>query len=255
MIQLPLLVLDNITVNNRLNSLSASVKAGEKVHLVGLNGSGKSTLLAAIAGILPHDGTIHLNGKKLSDYRQRELAQCRAWFSQSVSAPAMPVFQYLDMYRPELASQPEGEKVLHEICQQLKLTALLASTIGQLSGGEWQRVRLAGAFLQVWPELNPIGKLLLLDEPTNNLDITQQAILDKLINQFCVLGGTVLLSSHDLNHTYEQADNVWLLARGELIMSGRPHNVMNERNLSEIFEVNIRHIQNTDYKLWRVDHL
>nr|WP_086956431.1 vitamin B12 ABC transporter ATP-binding protein BtuD [Xenorhabdus innexi] len=255
MIRAALLVLDNITVHNRLNSLSASVKAGEKIHLVGLNGSGKSTLLTAIAGMLPYNGSIYLNGKNLCDYRQSELAKCRAWFSQSVSAPVMPVFQYLDMYRPESASLSESEKVLHEICQQLKLTALLTSTIGQLSGGEWQRVRLAGAFLQVSPELNPAGKLLILDEPTNNLDITQQAILDKLINQFCVSGGTVLMSSHDLNHTYEQADNVWLLARGELFLSGEPHNTMNEVNLSGIFEVNIRHIQNTSYKLWRVDHL
>ncbi|MBC8943919.1 MULTISPECIES: vitamin B12 ABC transporter ATP-binding protein BtuD [Xenorhabdus] len=250
----PFLVLDNITVSNRLASLSVSVKAGEKVHLVGLNGSGKSTLLAAIAGVLPYGGNIYINGKELRDYRQSELAQCRAWFSQSASAPVMPVFQYLDMYRPELAQLSEGEEVLYELCRQLKLTTLLSSTIGQLSGGEWQRVRLAGAFLQVWPELNPAGKLLLLDEPTNNLDITQQAILDKLINQFCILGGSVLLSSHDINHTYEQASNVWLLLHGKLFMSGIPQDIMNEINLSEIFEINIRHIQNNSYKLWRVNH-
>ncbi|CDH34444.1 vitamin B12 ABC transporter ATP-binding protein BtuD [Xenorhabdus bovienii] len=250
----PILELNNITVDKRLTTLSESVIAKEQIHLVGLNGSGKSTLLSAIAGILPYSGKIHLNGRNLCDYRQHELAKYRAWFSQSVSVPIMPVYQYLDMYRPDSAPLDQSESVLYELCRQLKLTSLLSSSIGQLSGGEWQRVRLAGVFLQIWPELNPNGKLLLLDEPTNNLDITQQAVLDQLIKQFCSLGGSVLMSSHDLNHTYEQATSVWLLSHGKLLVSGIPQNVMTNQNLSKIFEVNIRHIQNNSYKLWRVDH-
>ncbi|MDC9613905.1 vitamin B12 ABC transporter ATP-binding protein BtuD [Xenorhabdus khoisanae] len=251
----PILELDNVSVNNRLKALSGSVMAGEQIHLVGLNGSGKSTLLSAIAGILSYSGCIHLIGRDLRHYRQHEQAKCRAWFSQSSSTPIMPVFQYLDMFRPESAPLAQSENVLYELCQQMRLLPLLSSPISQLSGGEWQRVRLAGTFFQVWPELNPDGRLLLLDEPTNNLDITQQAILDKLIKQFCSLGGTVLLSSHDLDHTYEQATGVWLLSHGKLLTSGIPQKVMTERNLSEIFEVKIRHIKNTDYKLWRVNHL
>ncbi|MDX7990377.1 vitamin B12 ABC transporter ATP-binding protein BtuD [Xenorhabdus littoralis] len=251
----PVLTLNNVTVGNRLTALSESVMAGEQIHLVGLNGSGKSTLLSAVAGILSFSGSVHLNGRNLKEYRQHELAKCRAWLSQSVSIPVMPVFQYLDMFRPEAAPLAQSESVLYELCQQMKLLPLLSSSIGQLSGGEWQRVRLAGTFFQVWPELNREGKLLLLDEPTNNLDITQQAILDNLINKFCVLGGAVLLSSHNLDHTYEQANGVWLLSQGKLLTSGVPQNVMNERNLSEIFEANIRHIQNTSYKLWRVGRM
>ncbi|MDX7988169.1 vitamin B12 ABC transporter ATP-binding protein BtuD [Xenorhabdus sp. 12] len=250
----PIVMLNEVTVGNRLNSLSASVMAGEQIHLVGLNGSGKSTLLSAIAGVLPYHGNIYLNGRGLDDYRQHELAQYRSWLSQSASIPAMPVFQYLDMFRPQLAPLDRSEQVLHDLCQQMKLVPLLSSPIGQLSGGEWQRVRLAGTFFQAWPELNPNGRLLLLDEPTNNLDITQQAILDELIEAFCSLGGSVLLSSHNLDHTYEKATSVWLLLHGKLLASGVPQNVMTEQNLSEIFEVNIRHIRNTRYKLWRINH-
>ncbi|AYA40452.1 vitamin B12 ABC transporter ATP-binding protein BtuD [Xenorhabdus nematophila] len=250
----PIAVLNNVAVDNRLYSLSATIMAGEEIHLVGLNGSGKSTLLSAIAGVLPYKGSIYLNGRNLGDYSQNGLAKYRAWFSQSASTPIMPVFQYLDMFRPESVPLAQSEKVLYRLCQQLKLLPLLPSPTGQLSGGEWQRVRLAGTFLQVWPELNPNGKLLLLDEPTNNLDITQQAILDQLVREFCSLGGSVLLSSHDLNHTYKQATGVWLLSHGKLLASGMPKNVMTERNLSETFEINIRHIRNTSYKLWVVSH-
>ncbi|MBE8595823.1 vitamin B12 ABC transporter ATP-binding protein BtuD [Xenorhabdus sp. BG5] len=255
MIGQPILELDNVTVNNRLSSLSGAVTAGKQIHLVGLNGSGKSTLLSVIAGVLSYSGTICFHGRNLQDYRQHELAKCRAWFSQSSSVPIMPVFQYLDMFRPGCVPLAQSEHVLYELCQQMKLLPLLSSSISQLSGGEWQRVRLAGTFFQIWPDLNPDGRLLLLDEPTNNLDITQQAVLDKLIKRFCALGGTVLLSSHDLNHTYEQATEVWLLSHGKLLASGMPQNVMTERNLSEIFEVNIGHIRNASYKLWRVSHV
>ncbi|OTA15821.1 hemin importer ATP-binding subunit [Xenorhabdus vietnamensis] len=255
MIGQPILELDNITVSNRLSSLSKSVTGGKQIHLVGLNGSGKSTLLSAIAGVLSYSGNIWLNGRNLQDYRQHDLAKCRAWFSQSASVPIMPTFQYLDMFRPRDAPLAQSENVLHELCQQMKLLPLLSSSIGQLSGGEWQRVRLAGTFFQIWPNLNPEGSLLLLDEPTNNLDITQKAILDKLIKRFCVLGGTALLSSHDLDHTYEQATEVWLLSHGKLLASGIPQNVMTERNLSEVFEANIGHIRNASYKLWRVNHV
>ncbi|WP_340614896.1 vitamin B12 ABC transporter ATP-binding protein BtuD [Xenorhabdus thailandensis] len=255
MISQPILQLDNVSVNNRLSSLSGTIAVGKQIHLVGLNGSGKSTLLAAIAGVLSYSGTICLHSRNLQDYRQHELAKHRAWFSQASSVPIMPVFQYLDMFRPECTSLAHSEHVLYELCQQMKLLPLLTSSIGQLSGGEWQRVRLAGTFFQIWPELNPAGSLLLLDEPTNNLDITQQAVLDKLIKRFCALGGTVLLSSHDLNHTYEQATEVWLLSHGKLLASGMPQNIMTERNLSEVFEVNIGHIKNDSYKLWRVSHV
>ncbi|MDC9580890.1 hypothetical protein PSI15_04775 [Xenorhabdus sp. PR6a] len=56
----------------------------------------------------------------------------------------------------------------------------------------------------------------------------------------------------NLDHTYEQATEVWLLAHGKLLASGAPQNVMTERNLSAVFEANIGHIRNASYKLWRV---
>ncbi|MBD2802698.1 vitamin B12 ABC transporter ATP-binding protein BtuD [Xenorhabdus sp. M] len=252
MTERPILILKDVAVAHRLTALSESIVAGEQIHLVGLNGSGKSTLLSVIAGMLPFSGSVDLSGQNLYAYRQYELAKQRAWLSQSASVPIMPVFQYLDMFRPGSASLEDSERVLYELCQQMKLLPLLSSSVGKLSGGEWQRVRLAGVFFQVWPELNPDGKLLLLDEPTNNLDIIQQAILDNLIDRFCSLGGAVLLSSHNLDHTYERASRVWLLLHGALLASGIPQDVMTERNLSENFEANIRHIQNTSYKLWRV---
>jgi len=106
-----------------------------------------------------------------------------------------------------------------------------------LSGGEWQRVRLVAALLQVWPELNPVSKLLLLDEPMNSLDIAQQRALDGLIRQFCAAGRIAIISDHDLNHSLQQADDVWLMSQGRVEAAGKADEVMRPERLAKIFGV------------------
>ncbi|CAQ83966.1 MULTISPECIES: vitamin B12 ABC transporter ATP-binding protein BtuD [Photorhabdus] len=245
-----LMTIRQVSVQNRLISLTASIQQGEQIHLIGPNGSGKSTLLACMAGILPYSGKICLQQKCLSEYRHRELARHRAWFSQQVSSvPIMPVFQYLQLY---LASPPVKGGVLPELCSFFKLGMLLETPVGRLSGGEWQRVRLAGVFLQVWSSINLEGKLLLLDEPTNNLDIAQVAALDLLVKKFCELGGSVVMSGHDLNHSYDRADRIWLLADGQLVADGKPDEVMKENTLSKVFAADIKCVSENTYKYWRV---
>lgn len=96
----------------------------------------------------------------------------------------------------------------------LGLSDKLSRPMSHLSGGEWQRVRLAAVLLQIWPTLNPQGYLLLLDEPMSSLDIRQQAALDGLLSELCAAGVTVIASAHDLNHTLFHADDVWMLSQG-----------------------------------------
>ncbi len=246
-----LMALSQVSVRNRLMPLTALVRQGEQVHLIGPNGSGKSTLLACMAGILPYSGVINLQQKCLSQYSHCQLARHRAWLSQQISSvPIMPVFQYLQLYLA--AHLVNCDSVLSELCSFFKLGKLLETPVGHLSGGEWQRVRLTGVFLQVWPTINSEGKLLLLDEPTNNLDITQVAALDLLIKKFCELGGTVVMSGHDLNHSYDKADRIWLLANGALVANGKPDEVMKENTLSKVFAADIKCVPERTDKYWRV---
>ncbi len=246
-----LMTLRQISIQTRLVSLTASIQQGEQIHLIGPNGSGKSTLLACMAGILPYSGKIYLQQRCLSEYSPRELARHRAWLSQQVvSVPIMPVFQYLQLY---LTPSPVNyDDVLSELCSFFKLGTLLETPVGRLSGGEWQRVRLTGVFLQVWSSINLEGKLLLLDEPTNNLDIAQVAALDLLVKKFCEHGGSVVMSGHDLNHSYDRADRIWLLADGQLVADGKPDEVMKENTLSKVFAADIKCVSEKTYKYWRV---
>lgn len=245
-----LLQLNNVSVGTRLASFSAQVRDGLQIHLIGPNGAGKSTLLASLAGLLPASGEILLVGEPLPHYEGHELARQRAYLCQQQSALSMmPVFQYLSLYQPAGANPQAVAVAIGYICSKLRLIDKLSRMLSHLSGGEWQRVRLAAVFLQVWPDINPDSKLLLLDEPYSGLDVAQKVALDALLLEFCRSGRTVILSGHDLNHTLQQADQVWLLAQGQVIAQGETPQVMQEKILSQVFEVNFQ-IHSFNHQQW-----
>ncbi len=130
----------------------------------------------------------------------------------------MPVWHYLALHM-----QQQGDSArLSDIAARLGLDNKLGRPVNQLSGGEWQRVRLAAVILQIDPLSNSAGQLLLLDEPMNSLDVAQQAALDRLLHELSAAGIAVVMSSHDLNHTLRHAGQSWLLCQGKPSPAGRP---------------------------------
>ncbi|MFC0227110.1 vitamin B12 ABC transporter ATP-binding protein BtuD [Serratia aquatilis] len=245
-----MLQLCQVGVEGRLDPFSGQVAAGVQVHLIGPNGAGKSTLLARVAGILPGLGEIRLSERPMGEYSGGELARRRAYLSQQQSPVSlMPVFQYLALHRPTQCGEDELENVIIYLSRCLKLTNKLPRMLTQLSGGEWQRVRLAAVLLQVWPTVNPQSQLLLLDEPTNSLDVAQKVALDHLLREFCHSGRSVLMCAHDLNHTLQQADQVWLLQAGRLIAQGSTLDVMEPELLSRVYEVDF-HLHSLGGQQW-----
>ncbi len=126
------------------------------------------------------------------------------------------------MALPALHMQQQGDSArLSDIAAGgLGLDNKLGRPVNQLSGGEWQRVRLAAVILQIDPLSNSAGQLLLLDEPMNSLDVAQQAALDRLLHELSAAGIAVVMSSHDLNHTLRHAGQSWLLCRGSHRLRG-----------------------------------
>nr|CBX71376.1 hypothetical protein YEW_HM33790 [Yersinia enterocolitica W22703] len=104
-------------------------------------------------------------------------------------------------------------------------------------------------FLQVWPDINPDSKLLLLDEPYTGLDVAQKVALDSLLREFCSAGRSAIISAHDLNHTLQQADQVWLMSGGNVLAQGSTDKVMRANILSEVFEVDFQ-IHNFNRQNW-----
>ncbi|NKI74547.1 vitamin B12 ABC transporter ATP-binding protein BtuD [Dickeya sp. CFBP 2040] len=237
----PLLSLRHVSVAGRLSSVELSCHRGEQVHIIGPNGAGKSTLLALMAGLQPGVGEIQLLGQALAVWSARDLARVRAYLPQHHGALAMmPVFQYLHLHQPS-AETNNVDTVVQQLAERLSLADKLRRPLTRLSGGEWQRVRLAAVLLQVWPTLNPSARLLLLDEPVASLDIAQRVALDALLAELCRAGVTVIASGHDLNHTLHHADRVWLMSGGELVAQGIAADVMQPETLSSVFGVAFTH--------------
>lgn len=240
----------HMSVGSRLLPLSFECKAGEIVHIVGPNGSGKSTLLAAISGTLSHrdgmSGEVYVGNKNLLTLPLSEQAHVRGYLCQQ-SRPAfnVDVFQYLALSLPSGAeiADIKVRDAVNMVVELVQLQDKLHRSIQTLSGGEWQRVRLAGVCLQVWRTINPFSQFLILDEPAAPLDIAQEGLLYQLINAMAAQGIGVLVANHDLNRTLKHADKVLLLNNGVLHSSGSADTVLTEEALGgEVFNTQVKKV-------------
>lgn len=245
-----LLDVSAVSVGRRLSCGALQFFTGQQIHLLGPNGSGKSTLLAALADAVCYDGQIRYRGTDLKTIPKRQQAKFRAYLTQATDGvPVMTVFQYLQLYMPAVQ---ENTQLISQLCGDFQLAQLLPRMLTQLSGGEWQRVKIAAIFLQLWSTDDLSGKYLLLDEPRNHLDITQQAMLDIWIARFCEQRGTIITSGHDLNHSYLHADAVVLLKEGQLLAAGETQVIMTEDILSELFQSEIKSIRPAQETHWQI---
>lgn len=243
---MPLLQLHDLEDAGRLGPITALVDKAQMLHLVGPNGAGKSTLLARLAGLTQGKGSVQLNGRPLEQWHAPQLARHRAYLSQQQTPPfAMPVWHYLALHQ----HHHPNDSVVEEITHKLGLADKLGRTVNHLSGGEWQRVRLAAVIAQIHPEANADGQLLLLDEPMNSLDVAQQAALDGMLSELVAAGITVVMSSHDLNHSLRRAHQVWLLRQGKLIASGPRDEVLTPQNLATAYGMPFRRLDLAGHRM------
>ena len=134
-----LMQLTDVAEKGRLEPITGAVNAGEILHLVGPNGAGKSTLLARMAGMTAGEGQIMLLEHTLAEWSPVSLAHRRSYLVQQQVPPfAMPVWHYLMLHLHDKHSTA----LLTDVVAALGLEDKLSRHVSQLSGGEWQRVRL-----------------------------------------------------------------------------------------------------------------
>jgi len=222
-----------------LHNVSFSLHPGEMIAVLGANGAGKSTLIKLLNGeYRPSTGVIRLEGKALEAYGLKLLATKRATMSQQQGMSMdFPVREVVMMGRyPHYTNQPGPRdwEVVEETMSVCGLDHLAERTILTLSGGEQQRVHLARVLAQLW---DGEGGLLLMDELTSAMDIQFQhqtlAIARALADRrFMVV--TVL---HDMNLAAQYADRLILLKNGRKMHDGTPAEVLNARNIYQIFSI------------------
>lgn len=239
----PLLEARGLSIPARLAPLDLDWQGGQLVALLGPNGSGKSTLLGALAGILPAEGTVRLGGEALADLSWPELARRRAMLPQrQPQLFHIPVFQVLSLGLDEGTEPEVRNRAVASLCEALELEALLARDFSCLSGGEQQRVLIARTLLQLWPSLNPDGRVLLLDEPLAGLDLHHQLALLRLLKSLARQGLLVVLAIHDINLAIDWADRILCLQQGRLVSEGGIE-LIDEALLERVFQIRTDRIE------------
>jgi iron complex transport system ATP-binding protein len=218
-----------------LHPIDLSVPAGSWLGIVGPNGAGKTTLLRALAGTVPHAGTITLGAQSTAGLRPRDRARLLAVAPQQPTIPAgTSVADYVLLGRtahiPFLGRQGTHDlAVLADVLALLDLTDLAEREVATLSGGESQRAVIARALAQEAP-------VLLLDEPTTALDIGHQQQVLSLVDELRHHRGlTVLSAMHDLTLAAQHADGFVLLYEGRVVARGTALEVFTPALVERVF--------------------
>ncbi|HCR70956.1 MAG TPA: heme ABC transporter ATP-binding protein [Anaerolineae bacterium] len=226
-----------VSYNGReiLHDVSLDVKNGEVMALIGPNGAGKSTLIRAVSGVIESRGEIQTDGKKFYEMNPMERARYVAVVPQAISLPpAFSVWETVLMGRtPYLGFLGNASKHDEEITRQslTRVNALNFSErrVGEISGGEQQRILLARALCQSTP-------ILLLDEPTSHLDLQYQVGLLELVRDLAKENNlAVLVAMHDLNLAARYADRVALMVAGNIKAIGTPKEVLQPELIADAY--------------------
>ena len=230
--------------NVALQNVSAEIRAGEFLGLIGPNGSGKTTLLRVISGVLlPREGHVQLGDTNLQDVGRRRLAKIMAFLSQDITLDfSFTVREVVLMGRsPHLSrigwETSEDIEIAERAMALTGTTCLADRIVTELSGGERQRAFIAMCLAQE-PEV------LLLDEPTNHLDIAHQLSTLDLIRAFNrQTGMTVVSVFHDLNLAAEYCDRLVMLNGGRVAAVGTPEEILTKDMIRNVYgaQVFIRH--------------
>lgn len=210
----------NVSFGHRevIHNLSFEVQQGDCVAIIGPNGAGKTVLLQALLNLIPYRGEIHWSpGTRLG------------YVPQKVSADRQLPLSAKDLLAAKARFLKLPGTELQLVSAELGLTnELLSTSMGDLSGGQFQKVLIAFALL---------GKpnVLLFDEPTASLDeLTEERIYELLQSLQKTRGITLLLVSHDLSVVYRNANMVLCLSKGKTCM-GPPTEVLTPAMLQDLY--------------------
>ena len=232
------------------DGLDVTVGSGQFVAVLGPNGAGKSTLVKAVLGLLPLSaGTLAVLGGRPGE-RNAEIGYLpqRRSFDAGLRVRGVDVVRLgLDgdrwgLPRPGRRCHREAERRVAEVVDLVDAGAYAERPVGEVSGGEQQRILIAQALVR-----RPA--MLLLDEPLDSLDLPNQAAVAALVARICHTEGvTVVMVAHDVNPILPYLDHVVYLGRGGAV-SGSPADVITSETLTRLFGTPIEVLRASDGRL------
>ena len=234
--------LQNVTVGYGgkpvLREVSMAFPPGQVTVLLGPNGCGKSTLMKTALGLLPRQGgEILYDGGDLARLTARQVARKAAYLPQSREIPSITArrmvlhgrFPYLGYPRRYRAEDYEAAR---KALEWAGAENLADRPVGELSGGQRQKIYLAMALAQQ-------TKTIFMDEPTTWLDVRHQMEVMRTAKDLVAAGKAVVLVSHDLCLALRTADRVALLSQGRLVQVDTPLHVYESGTLDKVFGVHV----------------
>ena len=223
-----------------LKDVSFAVQPGQFLAILGNNGVGKSTLLKCFNHILkPDSGKVVLDGENLLTMSTREVAKRVAFVSQSAPNTQMTVHDVVMLGRRPYMKwgfTEQDHNIVHDAMHRLDVEDMRGRFLGQLSGGEKQKVMLARALAQQ-------PKVLLLDEPTSALDIQNQYGVLKMVRDICHKDGIIaVVVIHDLNLALRFCDRFLLLKDGQVYRHG-DRTILDSTALKEVYGVEAKVVE------------
>ncbi len=214
-----------------LEDVSLSIACGALTVIIGKNGAGKSTLIKSILGEVSYEGLIEFRDLKDNTIGNLKVGYVPQHLNIEKNAP-VSVYDLVAGYTSNVpVFLRKSKKLYEEMKERLELFdggALIDKQVGDLSGGELQRVLLTIA-------CTPVPNLLILDEPVSGIDRNGRKLFYKILNdlkqQYDL---SIILVSHDLELTAEYADSVVLLDR-TVLKEGKAKEVMGSEEFKEVF--------------------
>ncbi len=225
-----------------LHDVNLTIPNGKITVLVGPNGCGKTTLLKCIIQMLKHNaGSILINEQNTALMSSKEIARQVAYLSQSRQVPDITALKLVLHGRFPYLSYPrhyreEDISLARTAMEQMGIADLANEPLCNLSGGTRQKVYIAMALCQNTEHI-------LLDEPTSFLDISHQLQLMEQARFLAKQGKALLLVLHDLSMAMQLADQLAVMADGQLVTCGPPDKIYDSVCLQRVFGIRLERIE------------
>ena len=237
----------NVNQNQIIKDFAFNIPIGSATALLGLNGTGKTTLLLLLLGyIKPQEGIIEIinNGQRNSSVSANGSI---GYLSQNENIQ----FDYMVKDFVLLGRAPHILKFsapskndidfVQQLMESLNLSSLSNCKLGEISGGELQRVRIARTLAQE-------PSIILMDEPMTHLDIKNKKYLNRLITELKDSGKTIVYSTHDPLDVLNYSDNCIIMGKNNHYKAGETERLITSDLLSEYFEIPVSVIKDNGNK-------
>jgi len=214
-----------------LVNIEFSVSKGKLIGIIGPNGAGKSTLIKAVlklvrpsSGIVAFDGDSMEDIKKTTAYVKQRVDNDLSFPIQVKDVVMLGVFPEIGLFR--YPSKVHKKKVMDAL-QEVEMAGFAKTQIGELSGGQLQRVFLARVLAQD-------ANIIFLDEPFAGIDADSEQKIMKILRKLRDAGKTIIMVYHDLNNVADYFDEIIILNK-EVIAYGDTKTVFTKENIARAY--------------------